>query len=154
MVVRHPSLFQTDLQKGMLCLWQLCNSMSKSCILYFFMNRFFDVLQNFNHKTWTECCLLIWLFIKVSVCHPHFALLSAAGKTQGNKGANDGPPAWRGLCVDELLYTKQLNGERREGPAGRKPGGGGGIGWVSWNMWLHVTYLPQRWTVVRSALGL
>lgn len=30
------------------------------------------------------------------------------------------------MCVDELLYTKQLNEEPREGPAGRKPGGGGG----------------------------
>lgn len=67
--------------------------------------------------------------------------------------ANDGPPAHRGLCVDELLYTKQLNEELPEGPAGRKPGGGGGVGRLSWNTWLHVTYLPQRWTVLRSAPG-
>lgn len=42
----------------------------------------------------------------------------------GKKEADDGPPAQRGLCGYELLYTKQLNQEQLVGLRRRRPGGG------------------------------
>lgn len=42
----------------------------------------------------------------------------------GKKEADDGPPARRGLCGYELLYTKQLNQEQLVGPRRRRLGGG------------------------------
>lgn len=64
----------------------------------------------------------------------------------GKKEADDGPPARRGLCGYELLYTKQLNQEQLVGPRRRRLGGGawrqaGKIRWSSrerlQRMWLQ-----------------
>lgn len=67
-----------------------------------------------------------WITARSS-CSP---LLSCHGETLGNKEAYDRPPAHRGLCGYELLYTKQLNQEQCEGLVGRRTGGGGGVGEV------------------------
>lgn len=45
-------------------------------------------------------------------------------RCMGKKEADDGPPARRGLCGYELLYTKQLNQEQLVGPRRRRLGGG------------------------------
>lgn len=59
-----------------------------------------------------------------------FSALSCHGETLENKEAYDRPPAQRGLCGYELLYTKQLNQEQCASPMGRKAGEGGGVGEV------------------------
>lgn len=48
-----------------------------------------------------------------------FSTLSCHTVSLGNKDANEGPPAQRGLCGYELLYTKQLNQEQCVGPRRR-----------------------------------
>lgn len=53
-----------------------------------------------------------------------FSTLSCHTMSLGNKDANDGPPALRGLCGYELLCTKQLNHKQCVGPR-RRTGWGG-----------------------------